>query len=231
LTSGRIEELKKRRQREFKRKKNQIKYAVFCIIVAIIIYAFFLIHNVNYSILWLIGLLLGFVLQRSRFCFTASFRDPIMVGSTSLFKAVVVAFMISTVGFAIVQYNFIQGVQNISLNDIPGQIHPVGIHTALGAILFGIGMVVSGGCASGTLMRIGEGFLLQIVVLIGFIVGVLMGARHFEFWDKFIISQASTVYIPNYTGLPMATIIQVVVLILLYLLADWYDKKNSMMSM
>ncbi|SHK50571.1 hypothetical protein SAMN02745883_02208 [Caminicella sporogenes DSM 14501] len=229
MSSSRIEELKKRR-REYKKKKNQVIYGLLCILIALIILIFFIYNNSLYSSFWIIGLLIGFVLQRSRFCFTASFRDPILVGSTSILKAVIVAFIISTIGFGFVQYKYLT-CENINIADIPGQLSPVGIHTAIGAVLFGIGMVVSGGCASGTLMRIGEGFQLQLVVLIGFIAGTILGARDFNFWDKVVISKTSIIYFPEIIGLPMAMIIQIAVLIALYILADWYEKHNNLMSM
>lgn len=231
MTSQRIEELKKKRQKQFKKKKNQSIYGLILIFLAVIICIFFVNANSHYSGLWIIGILIGFILQRSRFCFTASFRDPLMVGSTSLFKAIIIAFIISTIGFGIIQYNHIGDSTSINLTDIPGQIAPIGLHTIIGAIMFGIGMVIAGGCASGTLMRIGEGFILQIFVLIGFITGTIMGASHYEFWDKALISKAPTIYIPKYTGMPLGIVGQVIVLIILYLIADWYDKKNSIMSM
>ena len=52
---------------------------------------------------------------------------------------------------------------------------PVSFATVIGAFIFGIGMVIAGGCASGTLMRVGEGFTMQILALFFFIVGSLWG--------------------------------------------------------
>lgn len=231
MSSSKIQELKKKRQLNYKRKKNQIIYGLIFIILVSLIYIFFLKNEFMYSVTWILGLLIGFTIQKSRFCFTASFRDPIMVGSTSILKAVIIAFIISTIGFAVIQFSFLGENIGTACTKIPGEISPVGIHTALGAILFGIGMVIAGGCASGTLMRIGEGFTLQLIVLIGFIIGTLLGARHFEFWDKLLISKSPTIYIPQYLGFHMSIVIQVLVLIVLYYIADWYDKKNNMMTM
>ncbi len=42
--------------------------------------------------------------------------------------------------------------------------------------MFGIGMVIAGGCASGTLMRVGEGFAMQMLSLLFFVIGSLIGA-------------------------------------------------------
>ena len=231
MPTNRIEELKQKRQKEIKKKKSQVPYAMVLMLIVILVYAAFINTNFRYSIFWILGTLIGITLQRSRFCFVASFRDPILVGSTSLIKAIIVAFIISTIGFAIIQHGHIADSQNFDIANIPGQIEPVGIHTAIGAIMFGIGMVIAGSCASGTLMRIGEGFQLQLVVLVGFIIGSLIGARSFAFWDKVLISNSPTVYFPKYIGITASAIFQIVVLVLLYILSDWYGKKNNIMSM
>jgi len=179
----------------------------------------------------MIGILIGVTLQSSKFCFAASFRDPVLVGSTSLLKAIILALIISTIGFVAIEYSAAGGSANLNWIRTMGQVHPVGLHTVIGAIIFGAGMVIAGGCASGFLMRIGEGFLLQIVVFFGFLIGAVMGTWHFEFWEKVLISNSPTIFIPDYVGFPLATIGQVFILLVLYFLADWYDKKNSIMSM
>lgn len=229
MTSSRIEELKRQRQAEIHPKKSQLPYFFFVAFISFTICCYFSNTNTTYSIVWTIGILIGITMQRSRFCFAASFRDPIMVGTTSLFRAVIIALIISTVGFSIFQYITIGNVQNYSIADVPGQIYPVGFHTILGSILFGIGMVIAGGCASGTLIRIGEGYIMQVVVLIGFVIGATLGASHFEFWDKLFISSSKTIYTPKYIGFIPALIIQIGVLTILYWLANWYDKQNNIM--
>lgn len=230
MSSNKIEELKKRRQKEIKPKKSQLPYFFFVAFISFIIASYFLNTNIRYSIIWTIGIIMGITMQRSRFCFAASFRDPIMVGTTSLFRAVIIGLIISTIGFSIFQYIQIGNIANYSLADVPGQIHPVGFHTILGAILFGIGMVIAGGCASGTLIRIGEGYAMQVVVLIGFIIGTVLSSNHFEFWDKLFISSSKTIYIPKHIGFFPALVIQLTALIALYLLANWYDKQNNIMA-
>lgn len=229
MSSSKIEELKRKRQPNYKRKRSQILYGIILTIPVFIIYIGLSIQNFANGIIWIIGILIGITLQRSRFCFTAGFRDPVLVGSTSLLRAVIIGLIITTIGFGIIQYNFLGNNVINNINQIPGQIYPAGIHTAIGALLFGIGMVIAGGCASGTLMRIGEGFLLQIVVFIGFIIGTLFGAHNFKFWNALIISKSPTIYLPNYIRLPYLIIGQVILLIFLYILAHWYHKKNNTM--
>lgn len=166
-------------------------------------------------------------MQRAKFCFAAGFRDPLLIGSTTLIKAIIIAFVISTIGFFIVQYLAAGGNPlNFDLATVPGQIKPIGLHTVLGALMFGTGMIVAGGCASGTLLRVGEGFTMQMVALAGFIIGTTLAANHFEFWDKLLISNAQIVWLPRYLGFFPALVIQLASLILLYFLADWYEKRT-----
>lgn len=230
MTSSRIEELKRKRQSEVQSKKSQMNYFIFIAIICFIICFYFIHTNITYSIVWIIGILIGITMQRSRFCFAASFRDPIMVGTTSLFKAVIIGLMISTVGFSIFQYIKIGNMIDYSISDIPGQISPVGIHTMIGAVLFGIGMVIAGSCATGTLIRIGEGHIMQIIVLIGFVIGATVGSINFEFWDKLFISTSKAIYIPTYIGFLPSIFIQLIILSILYWIADWYDKQNNIMA-
>ncbi|MEW9122811.1 MAG: YeeE/YedE thiosulfate transporter family protein [Thermotaleaceae bacterium] len=225
-----IEALKESAQKKVKKKgKHQIKTGFVLLLVLCILGAFIFSWNVNFGLYWFFGILLGFILQRVRFCFAAGFRDPVLVGSTSLIRAILIAIFISTLGFAWIQYNAIKENPSIALSSIPGAIYPVGFGTVLGAILFGIGMVVAGGCASGTLMRIGEGFMMQSIVLLGFLIGTLWGAHDFGFWNKLFISKSPIIYLPHYFGFWQALLMQGALLILLYYLSSWYDKNNNMM--
>ncbi|TEB04373.1 putative inner membrane protein [Pelotomaculum schinkii] len=109
---------------------------------------------------------------------------------------------------------------------IPGAINPVGLHTMIGAFIFGIGMTIAGGCASGVLMRIGEGHVLPWVALLGFFIGTTLGAKNYSFWYDNIISKARVVYFPEHISLEVVVIVQIIVLVGLYKLAAWYEKKS-----
>lgn len=203
-----------------KKKVNQIPIGVE-LLIAIIGIGFFIGNQQPKSaLLWAFGVAAGFTLQRSRFCFTSSLRDPLLTGSTSLTKAVIIAIAIATVGFAAIQFAaFIKGAA------IPGNIFPVGMHTAVGAILFGIGMVISGGCASGTLMRVGEGFLLQMVTLVFFIAGSLWGAKDFGWWSINFMPEEG-IFLPEVLGWPLALILQFALLFAIFKLADWFGNRK-----
>ena len=174
------------------------------------------------GIIWFLGIGLGLVLQKSRFCFTASLRDPILTGSTTLTRATIIAFAVATVGFAALQFtNILKG------GPVIGYVSPVGIHTALGAVMFGTGMVISGGCASGTLMRMGEGFVMQWISLIGFIGGSVLGAMHFGWWTENFFTAAPKVYLPQVFGWAGGFFGQLAILAVLYVLATWYEYRKA----
>jgi uncharacterized membrane protein YedE/YeeE len=174
---------------------------------------------------WITGLGFGFVLQRARFCFTASMRDPYLTGSVTLTKAVLIAFALTSIGFTAIKYGaFANGLP------IPGQsyVAPVSFATAVGAFIFGIGMVIAGGCASGTLMRVGEGFWMQVISLFFFIVGSLWGAHDYGWWDINFISKGPEVFLPDYLGWVGGLAANLLIIAVVYIIAHkWGNRKQD----
>jgi len=56
-----------------------------------------------------------------------------------------------------------------------GFVMPAGMNIAIGAFLFGVGMQLAGGCASGTLFTAGGGNLKMVITLIFFVLGSALG--------------------------------------------------------
>ncbi len=104
----------------------------------------------------LIGTLFGFVLQRSRFCMTGGFRDIYLTRNNTLFYAFLIAIAIQSVGLYLLTQG---GLISISI----GTFSLIG--TLFGSILFGIGIVLAGGCATGTWYRAAEGLIGSWVAL------------------------------------------------------------------
>ena len=118
-------------------------------------------NNFSDAAIWLAACSLGFTLQKSRFCFASSFRDLFMFGSGHNMKAVLLALSIASIGFL--------GILKWILPDpVPGEfpssahVLPFGISTLIAGTVFGIGMVIAGGCVSGTIYRIAEGYIASI---------------------------------------------------------------------
>jgi hypothetical protein len=204
------------------KKKNQLGYGIAVLIIAVIFGIFLANIKAPLAVRWMFGLAFGFVLQRSRFCFTAAMRDPVLTGSTSLLRAVIIAIAVATVGFSAIQFAaFTAG------KPIPGNISPVGIHTLIGGILFGIGAVIAGGCASGTLMRVGEAYTMNMIALVFFIVGSAFGAYNFGWAKANLIKSAPAIFLPDVLGWPVAFFGQLLMLFAIYWLALWWDYRKA----
>ena len=207
-----------------KPKKSQLPFALLLIIALIVIGVILSGRGNNTAWYLLTGLAFGYILQRSRFCFTASMRDPYLTGSTTVTRAVLIAFAITTVGFTAIKYGYYRN--NLP---IPGMSYvvPISFATIAGAFMFGVGMVIAGGCASGTLMRIGEGFQMQVLSIVFFIIGSLWGAHDFGWWKYNFISKGKAVFLPDVFGWLGAVVIQLLIIFCLYVAAEKYQEAKT----
>ena len=90
-----------------------------------------------------------------------------------------------------------------------------------------IGMVISGGCASGTLMRVGEGFGMQMLSLFFFVVGSFWGAHDFGWWKLNFIVRGKAIFLPDIFGWLGAIVVQLAVIACLWIAADKWAKHKS----
>ena len=202
--------------------KSQIPHAL--VLIALLIGLGFYLNDAKLVKYLIFGVVFGMILQRSRFCFTAAFRDPVITGSTSLTRAVFLAIAVGTIGFsALSLYSISTGGKPMGIDSVA----PLSILTVIGGIMFGIGMVTAGGCASGTLMRVGEGFQLQWVALLCFMLGSVAGAWAMGFLEP--LGKANIkVYLPDHLGWAGALIFQFALIAIVYVLAiKWQKKKFS----
>jgi uncharacterized membrane protein YedE/YeeE len=146
--------------------------------------------------LWLLAMAGGFTLQRSRFCFASAFRDLYLFGSARIMKGIIIGLAIATIGFAILMYS---KVPFPSFGVLPPQanILPVGISTITGGLLFGFGMVLSGGCVSGSLYRMAEGYVASWVSIGGVLIGLGMLSQTWNWWWNITIAQEAVLWIPS----------------------------------
>jgi uncharacterized membrane protein YedE/YeeE len=209
-----------------KKKKDQmpIGMAVFAGIIAFALYLNFA-KSGELAMYWVVGICFGFILRRASFCFTASMRDPYLTGSTSVTRAVLIAFAITSIGFTAIKYGYFRmGLP------IPGMSYvvPISVATGVGAFIFGIGMVIAGGCASGTLMRVGEGFHMQVLSLLFFVIGSLWGAHDFGFWKRTFMISGKKVFLPDYFGWFGGIAVNLLIIVVLYIAAEkWENRKNA----
>ena len=167
---------------------EKIRTAIsFAVIAALLLTAFILSSNTSNAtapISLLIGISLGLLLERGRFCFFCIFRDGIEDKNTTPFLSVLVAIATGSVGYALI---FGQFLPDTTTDRLPPAAHigPVSWVLALSAFTFGIGMALSGACISGHLYRLGQGYLRAIPALIGTLGGFVLA---FLTWNWFYLN-------------------------------------------
>ncbi|MCA1906059.1 MAG: YedE-related selenium metabolism membrane protein [Desulfarculus sp.] len=112
----------------------------------------------------LVGLAVGFLAQRSRFCTMGAIRDLILFRQTHLFLGIV-----SLVVFAFVA-NLILGQFKAGFEGQPVA-HTMGLWNFAGMVLAGLAFALAGGCPGRQLFLAGEGDGDAAVFVIGMIVG------------------------------------------------------------
>ena len=109
-----------------------------------------------------IGIAIGIILQRARFCFATAFRDlfngPENARALDIHKGIAVAILIGSIGVFALKF------MGMVKEDIG--VAPVYITNVIGGLIFTFGTVLAGGCASGVLWRAGEGHIKAWIALL-----------------------------------------------------------------
>ena len=127
--------------------------------------------------LFLVGVSAGIVLYHAAFGFTSSWRSFITTGRGAGLRAQMLMLALTcAVFFPLLAHGQIFG------QTVRGSVSPLSVSVVAGAFLFGIGMLLGGGCASGTLYTAGGGNTRMVLTLAAFIAGSVMGTAHMAWW-------------------------------------------------
>jgi uncharacterized protein len=124
-----------------------------------------------------VGAAAGIVLYHAAFGFTSAWRVLIADGRGEGVRAQMLLLALTcAVFFPLLAQGEAFGVP------LTGLVQPPGVPVVVGAFLFGIGMQLGGGCASGTLFSVGGGSPRMLVTLAAFIAGTVVATAHSPFW-------------------------------------------------
>lgn len=127
----------------------------------------------------LLGVILGHVLYRSDFCMAGMFRDIFLIRKSPLLLSLALSIVIAMFLFALAK------TAGLLLFSPPPTYRNPSFATAIGGLIFGIGMVLAGGCVVSTLYRMAGGNLAALLAVSGIIAGSLLYAESHPFWDVF----------------------------------------------
>lgn len=216
--------------------KKQVAIGLIVLISMLAFAAYQSSRNYKLGLFLITGLSIGYLMQRSRFGFAGGIRRLYITGESSLTKALMFLLAISLIVTAAIHYGAYNNGAEVAYRAaegayiIPGtqSVYKVNMGTVLGGILFGIGMMFGGGCASGTLTDAGEGEVRSWIVLPFFIVGSLWGVHDITWWKETIFFTAQTqVYLPDIFGYFGAIVVSLLGFLGIYIFSKKYENKRK----
>jgi uncharacterized membrane protein YedE/YeeE len=112
----------------------------------------------------LVGLPLGYALQRTNLCFNSAYRELIIGRRTVLLRMIALAVLVQMPGLALLTQFRVAGIQT---SVVPFY----WLGATVGGFVFGVAMVYAEGCSSTVWYRVGNGNLGALVTLLGFALG------------------------------------------------------------
>lgn len=127
----------------------------------------------------LLGSALGIVFLQASFGFTTAWRRLLNERRGLGIRAQMIMLALSVILFFPTLASGELFGQSVS-----GFVRPLGLSVIVGALMFGIGMQIANGCASGNLFHLGGGQLRAIPVMAGFSAGALWATSDYEGWTS-----------------------------------------------
>lgn len=152
----------------------------------------------------LFGAAFGILIERGQICFTSAFRDLWISGRATMTKAIAVGMAVSSAATLIVI--LVYGLDPITKIAAPS--------TFIGGLLFGLGIVMAGGCETGMMYRLMEGQVVFLPVFIGNIIGATALAYAWDHMGIFnlLVKSGSPINLITVMGPAGALIITLLVL-------------------
>lgn len=164
----------------------------------------------------LFGAAFGILIERGQICFTSAFRDLWISGRATMTKAIILGMAISSVATLIII--LVYGLDPITKIAAPS--------TFVGGLLFGLGIVMAGGCETGMMYRLMEGQIVFLPVFIGNILGATALAYA---WDhlgvyNLLVKSGSPINLITTMGPTAALIVTLLVLGVAFAIAAYWQK-------
>jgi hypothetical protein len=139
------------------------------------------------SLLFLVGVFAGVVLYHAAFGFTSSWREFLLEGRGGGIRAQMLMLALTCIVFFPAL-----GAGHAGSQAVRGSVSPAGVSVIVGAFMFGVGMQLGGGCASGTLYTAGGGNMRMVATLAAFVAGSVIGTRHAPWWNAMPAMKATS---------------------------------------
>ncbi|CAK7000981.1 YeeE/YedE family protein [Saezia sanguinis] len=195
--------------------------AALAAVTLLAITALLLLNLVNWrqALLFLVGAALGLTLYHAAFGFTSAWRVFIRDRRGAGLRAQMVM-----LALAVLLFFPALAAGSLFGHPVAGFVSPLSVSVVVGAFIFGIGMQLGGGCASGTLFTVGGGNARMLVTLLFFIIGSVIATQHVDWW--FALPSLPPVSLVNDVGLAPGLLISLVLFAIIAALTVVLEKRR-----
>jgi len=178
-----------------------------------------------------IGAVFGLLIQRHRFCMVAATGNYLLINDNRQLLAFITALAVAIAGTQILEFTDTVAIADSAYRN--SQFDWFG--ASVGGLIFGIGAVLAGGCATRTLIKSAEGSLHSIIALLFFM--LLAASAQFSFLENVRLGLTHNTAIDLSGDASFATVfglpqwlpaIVIVTLMLVYLVKNWNPQAKNM---
>ncbi|MDR6628427.1 putative membrane protein YedE/YeeE [Acinetobacter lwoffii] len=175
--------------------------------------------GLNQALLFLVGGALGMTLYHASFGFTSSWRVFIKERRGRGLRAQMIM-----LALAVLLFFPALGAGELFGNPVKGNVNPVSMSVMIGAFIFGIGMQLGGGCASGTLYTVGGGSARMLVTLLFFCIGSVIATSHLDWW--FALPHLEPISLVESLGVLPGLLLSFIVFAIIAAATVYFEKKR-----
>lgn len=166
-----------------------------------------------------LGLVSGVIMHRSDFCLAGAIRDIFLFRHSPLFPSLILLIALNIVFIELAR------LAGLVVYQMPSSLYGLPALTTFGGgVVFGIGMVLAGGCVVGALYKFGAGSLSALVAILGMISGSLVYVVLHPYWallaQKTRLSESAT--LPQLLGVNQTIVMLIVALVLFLVVLRWH---------
>ena len=177
-------------------------------------------YSLNLFLAIIFGFSFGFLIQKGQICFTSAFRDLWLIGRGNTAKALVWGMAVQTLITAVF----------LAKGMPPKVIWWAGPGALLGGVLFGVGIVIAGGCETGWMYRAVEGQIQFWFVGLGNVIGATILTIGWDYGVfALLVEPFPRIDLAKNFGYAGAITLTMCMLFAIYLWADWRQTSKRRM--
>lgn len=171
----------------------------------------------------LLGVAAGFFMHRSDYCVAGMFRDAFLFKNTFMLRVLFLQIVVTMVIFEMARLAGFLPLYPFPLLGAPS------LASVIGGFVFGVGMVMAGGCVVGTLYKLGAGSIVSGAAFLGLIIGSGVYAEIHPFW-AWVIKNTTIFHkdktLPQVLDVSPMSLVGIIVMSSLVLFFKWSKEKK-----